>query len=307
MVRAAEEPAMTANSAETSLSSSLASDDPPREVISALPPLVRIGCDFTFDVAADVHTVVIVEPHRSERPRVVRDEFVVAGNGPVRTYYDAFGNLCRRVTLRSGHAVLGYDALVSTGDFDRRSVDAHEAAPSDLPDDALAYLLPSRYCPSDVLAPEAARLFGSSTRGWSRVDEIVAWTHDHLTFAYGSSSPTKTAADAWRDGTGVCRDFAHLAITMCRALNIPARYVVGYLPDIAVPDPGAPMDFCAWAEMFVGDRWYTFDPRNHDQHRVGRVVIGRGRDAADVAMTTTFGSARLVSMTVVAEPATAMG
>ena len=118
---------------------------------------------------------------------------------------------------------------------------------------------------------------------------ISEWVHDHIAFDYGLASPTFTAVDVLRDGHGVCRDFAHLAVALCRALNIPARYVFGYLPDIAVPDPGVPMDFCAWMEVWVGDRWYTFDPRNH-QHRIGRTVIGRGRDAADVAMVTTFGS-----------------
>ena len=135
------------------------------------------------------------------------------------------------------------------------------------------------------------------------MDAIAAWANQHLTFGYGSSSPTKTALDAYRDRSGVCRDFAHLMISMCRAVNVPARYVVGYLPDIAVPDPGTPMDFCAWTEVYVGDRWHTFDPRNHGQRRVGRCVIGRGRDAADVAMLTIFGPATLLGMTVQAEEA----
>ena len=128
----------------------------------------------------------------------------------------------------------------------------------------------------------------TSTSGWCRVQAISNWVHEHLGFDYGAASPMTTAVDVLRDGHGVCRDFTHLAIALCRALNVPSRYVFGYLPDIAVPDPGTPMDFCAWMEVWLGDRWYTFDPRN-DQHRIGRTVIGRGRDAADVAMVTTFG------------------
>ena len=177
-----------------------------------------------------------------------------------------------------------------------------DRAPAELPDDVLIFLLPSRYCPSDLLAQHAYNTFGALESGWNRVDSISGWTHDHVTFDYAASSPSKTAADVLADGRGVCRDFTHLTISLCRALNIPARYVVGYLPDIAVPDPGTPMDFCAWSEIYLGDRWYTIDPRNHGQHRAGRTVIGRGRDAADVAMTTTFGRADLTTMTVRAEP-----
>ena len=132
------------------------------------------------------------------------------------------------------------------------------------------------------------------------VQAISNWVHERIGFDYGAASPMTTAVDVLRDGHGVCRDFTHLGIALCRALNIPSRYVFGYLPDIDVPDPGSPMDFCAWMEVWLGERWYTFDPRN-DQHRIGRTVIGRGRDAADVAMVTTFGSVELVSMTVVAE------
>jgi transglutaminase-like putative cysteine protease len=149
------------------------------------------------------------------------------------------------------------------------------------------------------VAPVAFEQFGGLPRGWSRVRAISQWVHDRIGFDYGAASPATTAEDVLRDGHGVCRDFAHLAIALCRALNIPARYVVGYLPDIEVPDPGTPMDFCAWMEVYLGDRWYTFDPRNN-RARIGRTVIGRGRDAADVAMITTFGAVELRSMSVIA-------
>jgi len=172
----------------------------------------------------------------------------------------------------------------------------------DLPDEALLFLLPSRYCESDVLADEAFHLFGSTPSGWARVQAISDWANGHLGFQYGASSPSFSARDVFDRGLGVCRDFSHLAITMCRALNIPARYVFGYLPDIEVPDPGTPMDFCAWMEVYLGDGWHTFDPRNN-QRRIGRTVIGRGRDAADVAMVTSFGAVELCSMTVIAREA----
>jgi len=270
-----------------------------------IPSELHIGCRFVFDVPRDVHTVAIVEPHSSERERVIDERFEASAGTSSTTFRDGFGNRCRRLLLPAGQATFTYDAIVTnTAGFDALEPDAVQHDPSQLPDDTLSYLLPSRYCPSDDLADTAIRLFGSTSSGWERADAIATWTHQHLAFGYGTSSPTKTAADALADRTGVCRDFAHLMITMCRALNIPARYVVGYLPDIAVPDPGSPMDFCAWTEAYLGHRWYTFDPRNHDQRRIGRTVIARGRDAADVAMTTTFGHARLRDMVVHAEAAT---
>ncbi len=271
---------------------------------SGLPERLEIGCHFEFAVPAPVHTVVIVEPHKREAGRVLAEDFTMSGGAPSTNYLDLFGNRCRRLTLEAGRATLTYRAIVrNDAGFDPVGHDAGEVPPAELPDEALMFLLPSRYCPSDELATEAYELFGARDRGWARVENIAAWVNGHLSFAYGSSSPSKTAADAYRDRTGVCRDFAHLTISMCRALNIPARYVVGYLPDIAVPDPGTPMDFCAWAEIYLGDGWYTFDARNHGQRRAGRTVVGRGRDAADVAMTTTFGQATLLEMTVVAAAA----
>ena len=139
---------------------------------------------------------------------------------------------------------------------------------AELPDDALIFLLPSRYCPSDLLAQQAYDTFGAVEPGWNRVDTIAGWTHDHVTFDHAASSPSKTAADVLADGRGVCPTFTHLTISLCRALNIPARYVVGYLPDIPASDPGTPMDSCAWSGTYLGDRWYTIDPRNHGQHRL---------------------------------------
>jgi transglutaminase-like putative cysteine protease len=276
----------------------------PARTSDDIPAELHIGCRFVFDVPRDVHTVAIVEPHTSERARVLEERFEEPAGSSSTTFRDGFGNRCRRLHLPAGLTTFAYDAVVTnTAGFDATEPTAVQHDPSQLPDDTLSYLLPSRYCPSDDLADTAVRLFGTTPAGWELADTIATWTHQHLAFGYGTSSPSKTAADALTDRTGVCRDFAHVMITMCRASNIPARYVVGYLPDIAVPDPGSPMDFCAWTEVYLGDRWYTFDPRNHHQRRIGRTVIARGRDAADVAMTTTFGDARLREMVVHAEAA----
>jgi len=267
------------------------------------PMEIQIGCRFQFDVPVATHALVLVEPHPDEAGRVSLDEMTSSPVLPTAPYLDLFRNRCRRVTLPAGRVELAYrGVVVDDGRADDVDPDAPELAPSDLPDDVLMYLLPSRYCQSDQLADFAFAQFGQVPRGWSRVDAISEWVHGHIGFDYGKASPDFTAVDVLESKHGVCRDFTHLGVALCRALNIPARYVFGYLPDIGVPDPGVPMDFCAWLEVYLGDRWFTFDPRNH-QHRIGRTVIGRGRDAADVAMVTTFGHVELVSMTVVAEEA----
>ena len=270
-----------------------------------LPPRLRIGCHFCFDAPVDTHAVVIVEPHESEGRRVISERFTAPGSTPRRrtaisSATSAGESRCRPVAASSASTRSSPTTTASTSS----ALTPGSDRPPSCPTTRWCSCCRAGYCPSDELAAAALERFGSVAPGWGRAAAIAEWVHDHVTFAYGSSSPTKTAADVLADGRGVCRDFAHLLVACARALNIPARYVVGYLPDIAVPDPGTPMDFCAWTEVYVGDRWYTFDPRNHGQRRVGRTVIARGRDAADVAMTTTFGSAALVSMTVRAEPAT---
>jgi len=182
--------------------------------------------------------------------------------------------------------------------------DAAEAPVTDLPDEVLVYTMPSRYVLPDVLGDEAWATFGSTPPGYGRVQAVLDHVHERLAFELGSSTPLTTAADVWAAGRGVCRDFAHVALSFLRALNIPARYVFGYLPDLDVPPAPEPMDFAAWIEVWLGDRWYTFDPRNN-AHRKGRVLIGRGRDALDVAMVTTFGGPVLERMEVWAEEAPA--
>ncbi|MFL5663609.1 MAG: transglutaminase family protein [Ktedonobacteraceae bacterium] len=201
--------------------------------------------------------------------------------------------------------MLRYDAIIEVADtWDEVSPAAPQLPVEDLPDDVLLYTLPSRFCLSDVLSDTAWDLFGAIEPGWARVQAICDWVHEHIRFQYGTSTPQTTAVDIYEQRVGVCRDLTHLAVTFCRALNIPTRYVFGYLPDIGVPVSEAPMDFCAWMEVYLGDRWWTFDPRNNTP-RIGRVLIGRGRDALDVAMVTSYGSPTLRQMIVWADEALA--
>jgi transglutaminase-like putative cysteine protease len=257
---------------------------------------VRIGCEFVHSSAYDVPAVFQVEPAPDQDVTVHDESWTSVPDQTTRTYRDLYGNVCRRLTIPSGQSTLTYSAVVTVPDA-AEPVDetAEELAPEDLPDDVLIFTLPSRYCLPDVLGAEAWNRFGQLPKGYTRVQAICDYVNGHLTFQYGSSTARSTAADVHAAGYGVCRDF-----TLCRALNIPARYVFGYLPEVDVPVAAAPMDFAAWMEVYLGGRWFTFDPRNNT-HRKGRVLIGRGRDAGDVAMATTYGAPWLQRMTVVAE------
>jgi transglutaminase-like putative cysteine protease len=262
---------------------------------------VRVGCQFVHRTEAPVHAVLQVEPRLDAGLGIVEERWENDPAVPMSRYVDGFGNLCRRITLPAGDSVLRYSALVElSGNPDPVSIFAGEVPPADLPDDTLTFTLPSRLCPSDELGSLAWELFGDVTPGWPRVQAVCNWVHNEISFGYGTSTSGSTAQDVLQARKGVCRDFAHLAVTFCRALNVPTRYTFGYLPDIGVPPPEDPMDFCAWMEVFLDGSWWTFDPRNN-QRRVGRVLIGRGRDAVDVAMVTTYGPAELVSMEVVAD------
>jgi transglutaminase-like putative cysteine protease len=262
---------------------------------------LTVGCEFTYQAAIATPTIFQVRPGESTSFFRRSEGWSTSPEMTLRNYKDLYGNLCTRVVLPVGESVFRYDAVVDVPDaIDDADETAPELAPEDLPDDALIYTLPSRYCLPDVLGDEAWTRFGSEPPGYLRVQRICDHVNSHLTFQYGSSTASSTAADVNRSRFGVCRDFTHLAISFCRALNIPARYVFGYLPDLDVPFDPAEMDFAAWMEVWLGDRWWTFDPRNNVR-RKGRVLIGRGRDASDVAMATTFGGPRLVTMTVRAE------
>jgi transglutaminase-like putative cysteine protease len=219
----------------------------------------------------------------------------------VREYVDSYGNHCWRFTAPAGNFRIRYDALVTdSGEPDPVIADAPLVAVEDLPDSTLVYTLPSRYVQSDLLVATAWQLFGETPATWARVQAVCDWVHTNINYAAGSSDPTVTAMDIYERRVGVCRDFALLAVAFCRALNIPARYTFGYLPDIAVEPPDVPMDFHAWFEAYVGGAWHAFDAR-HNQPRIGRVVIGRGRDAIDVALTTQYGSSVLNQLTVWAD------
>jgi transglutaminase-like putative cysteine protease len=265
---------------------------------------VHVGCEFVHTAAVETPAVLQIEPQQTASIHLARQRWFLDPDVPTRHYTDLYGNPCTRVILPAGRSLLRYEAEATvpdaTEDADER---APELPPDELPDDVLIYTLPSRYCLPDVLGDEAWSRFGAMQTGYGRVQAICDHVNGHLTFSYGSSRAATTAVDANISGFGVCRDFTHLAISFCRALNIPARYVFGYLPEIDVPPNPAPMDFAAWMEVWLGDRWWTFDPRNNTR-RKGRIVIGQGRDASDVAMVTTFGAPLLESMTVYADEVT---
>lgn len=213
-------------------------------------------------------------------------------------YRDPFGNWCSRIVAPEGEITLSTDAIINdTGASDIVVPEARQSQVQDLPEETLMYLLGSRYCDTDLLSDTAWRLFEKTSAGWERVQAICDFVHEHILFNYEHARATKTASDAFNERSGVCRDFTHLAITLCRCMNIPARYCTGYLSDIGVPPPDGPNDFAAWFEAFLGGQWYIFDPRNNEP-RIGRVLIARGRDAADVAISTTFGPNELKSFKV---------
>jgi transglutaminase-like putative cysteine protease len=220
---------------------------------------------------------------------------------PVEIFTDLFGNRCYRFVAPGGPLQLSSRTSIrDSGELDAYEPGAEEVPVGQLPSDVLRYLLGSRYCEVDILSQQAANLFGGLPHGWSRVEAVCTWVHNHVRFGYEFADATRTAFGVYMQGVGVCRDFQHLAITLCRSLNIPARYVTGYLGDIGVPVSPSPMDFSAWFEAYLGGRWWTFDAR-HNRRRIGRVVIGRGLDATDVAITTSFGNANLTNFQVVTE------
>lgn len=262
--------------------------------------LCRVGCEFQYDSAFESAAIAQVFVRPDGQHRIVQERIALQPDAPLYEYRDLFGNRCSRLTLPAGPSALRYDALVEiSGEPDDVAPDARLANVADLPDETILYLLPSRYCPSDRLLNVAWDLFGGAEPGWARVQAICDWVHNNLTFMHGALG-LADALEVYLQRRGVCRDFAHLAVAFCRAMNMPARYGFGYMGDIGVPAMDAAMDFHAWFEVFLGGRWYTFDCR-HNTPRIGRIVIGKGRDATDVAMLTTFGAARLQQMTVWAD------
>ncbi|CAN7582830.1 transglutaminase-like domain-containing protein [Bosea sp. LjRoot237] len=269
---------------------------------------IRYG--YRIEVVCEQPTalLVLLDIHPSRRHDLIRpDEMRVAPvmgrPAPIEIsqHLDPFGNICRRFTAPAGGVVLACEGLIhDSGEPDAADPTAREVMPADLPDEVLPYLLGSRYCETDRLADAAWSLFGQIAPGWARVQAVTQFVHNHVSFGYAFARNTRTAAEAFEERIGVCRDFAHLAIALCRCLNIPARYCNGYLGDIGVVPNPAPMDFNAWFEVWLGGRWFTFDAR-HNQRRIGRIVLARGRDATDVPMITSFGPHWLRRFEVITE------
>lgn len=264
---------------------------------------VQAGAHFTLTSPLETPAVFMIRPEDTALQSVVSEEWSTSPPRGFHDYVDVYGNHCRRATLPAGTFALDYEVVIeTTSELDPLVPDAIEHPMSDVPDAALMYTLPSRYCLSDVIFPRAQELFGGITPGWGRVQAICDWVHSNVAFAYGSSTAITTAIDVLASGCGVCRDYAHVAIAFCRALNIPARYAFGYMPDEPDSGPVTPMDFCAWFEVYLSGAWWIFDARNNVRRR-GRVTIARGRDALDVAMVTTYGLTILDRMTVRADMA----
>ena len=263
---------------------------------------IQIGYELIYNFPQITPMLLMVNVHYSRASDiVVPDHLTTEPSVPITAYRDGFGNWCSRIVAPPGRIRLAARGVVrDSAAPDVVVYSAMQDAVQDLPEETLVFLRGSRYCDTDLLSETAWRLFGNFTPGWARVQAICDFVHNHIAFNYLNARATRTAWDAFNERTGVCRDYAHLAITFCRCMNIPARYCTGYLGDIGTPPPYGIMDFAAWFEAYSGGTWYTFDPRNNVP-RIGRVLIARGRDAADVAITTTFGPNTLESFQVFTE------
>lgn len=262
--------------------------------------LIKVGYEISFVSPKPAPMVVMLYLHPSRELTTRKpDRLEVSPRVPVHEYFDLYGNRCGRLVAPAGRVVFRNEALVEDcGLPDLQAPNATQAQIQDLPSEVLLYLLASRYCEVDSeLKDKAWQLFGRTQPGWARVQAICDFAHQHIRFDYMLARANRTALEVYRERVGVCRDYMHLAITLCRNCNIPAHYCTGYLGDIGVPLADAPMDFSAWFEAYLGGQWYAFDARNNVP-RIGRVLMARGRDAADVALTTTFGESTLDSFTV---------
>lgn len=256
--------------------------------------LIRVGYDIIFEHPAPTPIIAMLYLHPSRGPSVRREEYLLV-EPPVQVsdYIDRFGNRCGRLVAPAGQLRFWNNAVVEdSGQPDPQHPGAEQHEIHDLPNETLKFLIASRYCEVDRMVNLAWQLFGDTPKGWARVQAVCDFVHRHLHFDYFQARSTRTAYEAYQEGVGVCRDFTHLAVTFCRCLNIPARYCTGYLGDIGVPPAPEPMDFSAWFEVYLGGEWHTFDAR-HNRPRIGRVLMAYGRDAADVALLTSFGPSRL--------------
>jgi transglutaminase-like putative cysteine protease len=260
---------------------------------------IRLGYEIAIECTQPTPLISLLDIHPDRQHDIKRQTKVITSPSvPDSIYHDAYGNACRRFMAPPGNFSVRYDAVVEDGgETDTVDTLAAETPVEDLPAECLGFLLGSRYCETDHMSDLAWGLFGHLSPGWVRVQAICDYVHSRLSFGYGYARATRTAAQAHEERVGVCRDFAHLAITLCRCMNIPARYVNGYLGDIGVPPDPAPMDFNAWFEAFLDGKWYTFDAR-HNIPRIGRVIVARGRDATDVPLLHSFGPHRLTKFQV---------
>jgi transglutaminase-like putative cysteine protease len=251
---------------------------------------LRVGYELIYDCPQPTPMILTLHIHHTRvSDIVVPDQFTTAPAVPISAYRDGFGNWCSRIVAPEGQFRLAADAVVNdSGAPDIVVPSAWQHPVQNLPEETLVFLLGSRYCETDRLSQRAWDLFEDAPTGWGRVQAICDFVHRHIVFGYEHARSTRTAWETFHEGIGVCRDYAHLAVALCRCMNIPARYCTGYLSDIGVPPPYGPMDFAAWLEAYLGGQWYTFDPRNNTP-RIGRVLIARGRDAADVAISNAFG------------------
>jgi transglutaminase-like putative cysteine protease len=263
---------------------------------------IRAGYEISYDCLQPTPMIVTLDVHSSRsKDLLTPDRMQLSPDIPANTYRDGFGNTCHVIHAPAGRLTMSSDFLIrDSGAPDDVAPDAAQHSLEKLPVDTLVYLLGSRYCETDRFTNIAWSLFGKVPKGWPLVQAICDYVHGHIKFGYEHASPTKTAWDAHTEKRGVCRDFAHLAVTLCRCMNVPARYCTGYLGDIGVPLEDTPMDFSAWFEVYLGGRWYTFDAR-HNIPRIGRILMARGRDATDVAIVTSFGPCTLAGFKVVTD------
>jgi transglutaminase-like putative cysteine protease len=260
---------------------------------------IRVGYELIYDCPQPTPMLLMLNIHHSRAADIVVADHVMTDPAvPVHAYRDAFGNWCSRIVAPQGRIRIASTGVVNdSGLLDPVVPTAWQHPVQELPDDVLVFLMGSRYCETDHLSDTAWRLFEHAPTGWGRVQAICDFVHNHIRFDYMVARPTRTAWDVFNERQGVCRDFAHLGVALCRCMNIPARYCTGYLGDIGMPPPYGPMDFAGWFEAYLGGAWHTFDPRNN-MPRIGRVLIGRGRDAVDVPISNTFGPNTLVSFKV---------
>ncbi len=251
---------------------------------------LRVGYELLYEFPQPTPMILMLNVHYTRVSDLIApDHILIKPSVPISGYRDGFGNWCCRLLAPTGSMTISTDAVIKDSGLPDPVVrEAQQHRVEELPEDTLVFLLASRFCDSDRLLDLAWKLFGTSEPGWPRVQAVCDFVHNHIEFGYEHARVTRSASEAYEERRGVCRDFAHLAVAFCRALNIPARYCTGYLGDIGMPKPYPPGDFAAWFEAYLGGQWHMFDPRNNEP-RQGRVLMAQGRDAADVAITTTFG------------------